>query len=198
MLEIEVKFFVTELAKVRERVVAAGGSLKKERVYERNIRYDNAWNGLMMRGAMLRLRQDAKAKMTFKGVPPNADVSQSQARVREEIEFEVGDFDSADLLLKRIGFEPRQTYEKYRETFQIEDVEIVLDEMPYGDFVELEGAEEDIRALADKLDLSWDARIITNYLGLLAQLNDHHHLEINDLTFANFESRTISVADILR
>ncbi len=197
MLEIEVKFYVSELASVRERVIAAGGALKKERVYERNIRYDNAWDGLIARGAMLRLRQDKKAKMTFKGIPPNTDISAAQARVREEIEFEVGDFDSADLLLQRIGFAPRQTYEKYRETFQLGDVEIVLDEMPYGDFIELEGTEEGIRALAEQLDLDWDARIITNYLGLLAELNAHHGLEIQDLTFANFENCAISIADIL-
>ncbi len=197
MLEIEVKFYVTDLAMVRKRVIAAGSTLKKERVYERNIRYDNMWDGLAVRGAMLRLRQDKKAKMTFKGVPPNTDISQSQARVREEIEFEVSDFDSADLLLHRIGFIPRQTYEKYRETFQLGDVEIVLDEMPYGDFIELEGAEEDICTVADQLDLAWDERILTNYLGLFAQLNTHHDLELQDLTFANFENRAISVADIL-
>lgn len=197
MLEIEVKFFVTNLANVRERVVAAGASVKKARVYERNIRYDNAWDGLMARGAMLRLRQDKKAKMTFKGVPQDGDHSDTQARVREEIEFEVGDFDSADLLLQRVGFIPRQTYEKYRETFQLGGVEIVLDEMPYGDFIELEGSEEEIRTVADQLRLSWDARIITNYLGLLAQLNAHHGIEIQDLTFANFEERTVSVAGVV-
>lgn len=197
MLEVEVKFFVNELTVVRERVVGVGATLKKARVYERNIRYDNAWNGLMARGAMLRLRQDTKAKMTFKGVPQDVDLSDAQARVREEIEFEVGDFASADLLLQRIGFEPRQTYEKYRETFQIGEVEIVLDEMPYGDFIELEGEEADIRTLADKLNLDWNARIITNYLGLLAELNARHGLEIQDLTFANFADSDISVADIL-
>jgi adenylate cyclase class 2 len=197
MLEIEVKFYVPDLAKVRLRVVAAGATLKNERVYERNIRYDNAWDGLIARGAMLRLRQDKRAKMTFKGIPLNTDIREAQARVREEIEFEVGDFDSADLLLQRIGFEPRQIYEKYRETFQLGDVEIVLDEMPYGDFVELEGSEAELRRVTDQLGLSWDARIITNYLGLLAELNAKHRLAIQDLTFENFKGQGISIADIL-
>ena len=37
-------------------------------------------------------------------------------------------------------------YEKYREAFDLNDLEIVLDEMPYGNFVELEGNEQAIKA----------------------------------------------------
>lgn len=37
---------------------------------------------------------------------------------------------------------PVQSYEKYRETYHWGDVEVVLDETPFGDFVELEGENE--------------------------------------------------------
>lgn len=197
-LEVEIKFYVPDLTVLRERLLAHGAELVKPRVFERNIRYDNAWDGLRRKGSLLRLRQDTTAKLTYKGIPQGIDVSKSQVRVREEIEIEVSDFDSADLLIQRIGYEPRQIYEKYRETFHLDSIEIVLDEMPYGDFVELEGTEEAITQWAHQLHLDWNKRIITNYLGLLDQLNTHHGTAIKDLTFANFADTTLSITDILR
>ena len=197
MLEIEVKFFVQELAVVRARLLAAGAVLKKARVFERNVRYDDSADSLLQRGSILRLRQDTKAKITYKGIPQNVDLSQSQAKVREELEIEVSDFETAHLLIQRIGYEQKQTYEKYRETFQLGGVEIVLDEMPYGDFVELEGAEVEILAVALRLGLDWSRRIVTNYLGLFERLKGLYRLPFNDLTFENFEGLGISAEVVL-
>jgi hypothetical protein len=47
------------------------------------------------------------------------------------------------------------------------------------------------------LNLNWQNRILTNYLGLMAQLKAHHNLPFNNLTFANFANQNISIADIL-
>jgi len=144
---------------------------------------------------LLRLRQDTAVKITFKGEPPNH--IQSEAKVREELETEVSDLDTAVRIFQRLGFSPVQIYEKYRETFQLGGVEIVLDELPYGNFVELEGEEAALKATAVQLNLDWHKRILANYLGLMAQLRAYHNLPFNDLTFANFEGQSASVADIL-
>ena len=197
MLEVEVKFFVEELAVVRTQLLAIGAVLKKARVFERNVRFDDANDSLLAKRAILRLRLDTKAKLTYKGVPKNVDLSASQAKVREELEVEVSDFETAHLLIQRIGYQPKQTYEKYRETFQLGEVEIVLDEMPYGDFVELEGPEPAIHALAPRLGLDWSNRILTNYLGLFEALKARHNLPFNDLTFDNFAPLTLSIRNIL-
>ena len=111
-LEVEVKFLVSDLATLRDRLLAAGATLKKARVFERNVRYDDATESLLRRGSILRLRQDTKAKITYKGIPQNVDLSQSQAKVREELEIEVSDFKTAHLLIQRIGYEQKQVYEK--------------------------------------------------------------------------------------
>lgn len=196
-LEVEVKFLVSDLATLRDRLLEAGATLKKARVFERNVRYDDATESLLQRGSILRLRQDTQAKITYKGIPHNVDLSQSQAKVREELEIEVSDFETAHLLIQRIGYQPKQLYEKYRETFQLGGVEVVLDEMPYGDFVELEGTEVEILAAALRLGLDWSRRIVTNYLGLFEQLKALHQLPFNDLTFENFEGLGISAEAIL-
>jgi adenylate cyclase class 2 len=193
-LEVEVKFLVPDLAAFRAALLAAGAQLQQGRIYEHNIRFDNAWNGLLSRAKLLRLRQDKVARLTFKGEP--LETVKSEVKVREELEIEVSDFATMAVILERIGFEQRQVYEKYRETFRFEEVEVVLDEMPFGNFVELEGEEQAIRRAADKLALDWSRRILDNYLALMSRLKTHHDLPFEDLTFDNFAGLDVSVADL--
>lgn len=195
-LEIEVKFLVTDLSTVRERLIAHGATLKKPRIYEHNIRYDDDADRLLSRGQLLRLRQDTRARITYKGIPQSAALLNSEARVREELEIDVSDFDTADAIIQRLGLVPRQVYEKYRETLQLDNVEIVLDEMPFGDFVELEGDEAEMRRLAAAVQLDWNRRILTNYLGLMAELKARYDLPFDDLTFANFEHCPVSAENL--
>ena len=194
-LEIEVKFLVDDLVGWRERLLAAGAVLVKPRVYERNVRLDTADQALLQKWQLLRLRQDTAVRLTFKG--PAGDDVVSEAKVREELEVTVGDFDTAVLIFQRLGFAPVQVYEKYRETFQLAGVEVVLDEMPFGNFLELEGSEDGIRTAVAALGLDWGKRLTTNYLAIMAQLKARHNLPFDDITFANFANVVVSVADIL-
>jgi adenylate cyclase class 2 len=196
-LEVEVKFFVPDLGAFRRRLLAAGAAQHKPRIYERNVRFDNAWEGLRRKGQLLRLRQDAAVRLTFKGVAQNSDNPQLEAKVREELEVEVGDFDTLATIFERLGLEAKQVYEKYRETFRFGDVEVVLDEMPFGNFVELEGDGAAIKAAAASLELDWARRILDNYLALMARLVERYGLPFQDVTFANFEGLDISVAGLL-
>lgn len=204
-LEVEVKFWLDDLPAFRERLINAGIPSRHPRTYERNIRFDNAWDGLARRGQLLRLRQDARARLTFKSIPPQP--ANAEAKVREEIEVEVSDFDQVHTILERIGFLPRQVYEKYRETFvspgsaesdgvEIGSVEIVLDEMPFGNFVELEGEESALKAVANQIGLNWEKRILDNYLTLMLRLKTQHALPFDDVTFANFAGLNISAAGL--
>ncbi len=194
-LEVEVKFLVTNLPNMRQKLLGAGAVLKKARVYERNIRFDTPDEALLQKWELLRLRQDTAVRITFKG-PASEDLT-SEVKVREELELTVDDFDTAVTIFTRLGFHPIQVYEKYRETFQLGGVELVLDEMPYGDFIELEGSEGEIKTTAVALDLDWDKRILGNYLGLMSELKTFHNLPFNDLTFDNFRDTAVSITDIL-
>ncbi len=194
-LEVEVKFLVANLSAMRQKLLEAGAVLHKARVYERNIRFDTVDEALLQKWELLRLRQDTAVRITFKG-PSVADLT-SEAKVREELELTVDDFDTAVTIFTRLGYHPIQVYEKYRETFQMGGVEIVLDEMPFGNFMELEGEEAEIKATAVALNLDWDKRVLGNYLGLMSELKTFHNLPFNDLTFDNFRDTAVSIADIL-
>jgi adenylate cyclase class 2 len=194
-LEVEVKFLVPDLAAFKQRLLKAGAVQQRQRVFERNVRLDTADNALLQRDQLLRLRQDNGVMITFKGAAQSSELS--EAKVREELEIEADDFDMAASLFNRLGFRQKQVYEKYRETFLLEAVEVVLDEMPFGNFVELEGKEADIKQIAGVLGLAWGQRILINYLGLMAMLKAHYQLPFDDLTFANFEGLQVSVGDVI-
>lgn len=194
-LEVEVKFFLPQLQTFRERLLAAGAEQVKPRLFERNVRFDSPGERLRFQFQLLRLRQDDNARLTFKGPPHEA--GETEAKVREELEVKVSDFETTAAILERLGFKAQQVYEKYRETFHLGEVEIVLDEMPFGDFVELEGDEEAIRAAAGRLGLDWEQRILENYLALMARLKAEHRLDFDDVTFDNFAGRDLSIATVL-
>lgn len=194
-LETEVKFLVADESALRARLEAAGAEQVRPRVYERNVRFDDEVGGLLEKGQLLRLRQDDAARLTFKALA-KLD-RQSEAKVREELEITVGNFDTTAAILERLGFRAQQVYEKYRETFELGEVEVVLDELPFGRFVELEGSEEDIREAARQLNLPWEQRILDNYLLLMARAKTYYSLPFDDLTFENFAGRDVSIVEVL-
>ena len=194
-LEVEVKFMMPDLDWFRSRLRAAGGTLEKERLFQRNVVFDTPDDLLLNRGELLRLRQDAVSFVTFKGAAENME--QSEAKVHLELETQVERFDMLAEIFRRLGFIEKRVYERYRETFHFEEVEIVLDEMPFGNFIELEGDEVAIKKAAGKLGLDWGDRITENYLQLMDRLKDHLALRFYDLTFSNFEGLPVSTADLL-
>lgn len=186
-LEIEVKLYVPDLDAVAQRLEALGAVLTAPRVYERNIRYENAAGTLARSDVVLRLRQDTRARLTYKGAAQAAQHAAEGIRARFEAEVEVSDFDTMDLILRQLGFTPHMIYEKYRTTYTLDNAEIVLDEMPYGNFVEIEGASaETIESLLSRLALTQFRRYGESYALLFEFVKRSMNLDFNDLTFANF------------
>ena len=87
--------------------------------------------------------------------------------------MEVSDLDTARAILEGLGFELMLVYEKYRSAYMLGDVEISLDEMPFGNFCEVEGPDiESIKNAAALLDLDWEKRSTLSYLALFNNLKD--------------------------
>jgi hypothetical protein len=73
----------------------------------------------------------------------------------------------------------------------------MLDELPYGNFVEIEGEDlESIGATADLLHLNWNVAIATGYLDLFERARRVRGLTFTDLTFANFGGLNITVEEL--
>ncbi|MCK5334170.1 MAG: class IV adenylate cyclase [Candidatus Aenigmarchaeota archaeon] len=158
--ETEFKIKVESFAPIRKRLLELEAK-KESRVFECNALFDDSKRSLIKKDCLLRLRQDKKTKITYKGPRHSNDL-----KSREEIEFEVEDIAKAEVLLNRLGFKKTLIYEKTRETWRHKNVEVVLDEMPFGTFIEIEGNSKAIVLLAKKLGFSEKEFITKTYFEL--------------------------------
>lgn len=73
---------------------------------------------------------------------------QNDFAVKQQIEYEteVGDADATEKIIESLGFVKMLVYEKRRKIWHFRQVEIVLDELPFGLFMEIEGS---ITAIAE-------------------------------------------------
>lgn len=85
--------------------------------------------------------------VTFKG--PRRIVEGIKSR--PETESTVSDPDALQAILGALGLRSVFRYQKYRETFEWKDVEIVVDETPIGTFLEVEGSLDGIHEAAAAL-----------------------------------------------
>lgn len=183
-LEIEVKFFISDTDSVRERLSGAG-AVSRGKSFETNVRYEDEEKRLIQKKSLLRLRQDRRTTLTFKSPPPADD---PEFKVHRELEVEVSDFETMNAILQQLGFVREQVYEKLRETFELNETVLCLDSLPFGNFLEIEGPREKIRAVAGQLKLNWEKRILTNYLAMFETIRKQMGLNFSDITFANFDA----------
>ncbi|MBU0994716.1 MAG: class IV adenylate cyclase [Proteobacteria bacterium] len=193
-LEIEVKFYMTDLDHIRNKLRDIGAHQTCGRTFEVNYRYDDKDQTLLKNRSILRLRKDRDTILTLKSRPLGQ--KDKDFKIHKEIEVKVSDFEKTDMIMEAIGFHRQQTYEKWRETFVLEKTEIVLDTLPYGNFLEIEGAREDIRKIADLLDLDWRKRILSSYLELFAQIKKKYALAFSDITFDNFTGIQVDITHL--
>ncbi len=191
--ELEVKYLLADLAALEKRLQALGARQVAARTHEINLRFDTADGALNKGLQVLRLRRDQAVHLTYKGPA----TSQQGVRVRTEIEFTVDDFDKAQRFLEALGYQVALMYEKYRTTYTLSGVEILLDELPYGDFVEIEGSDpEAIHRTNDRLGLNWDRRAPESYIALFEAIKARLGFSFRDLSFENFSSLKIAPADL--
>jgi adenylate cyclase class 2 len=198
--ELEVKFYISRRKELEAKLVAQGGKLSEPRVHEVNLRLDTPDFTLLRTGRLLRLRQDRRARVTYKG----AGSEEGGVRLRQELEFTVSDFNTARALFEALGYQVYMLYEKYRTTYKLGNVELALDEMPTGDFLEIEGPDgESIHKAAELLEINWEARILESYTVLFERTRERLGFDFQDLSFENFkevkinpEVLGVSIADI--
>ena len=181
--EIEVKFLISNLPALHEKIGNLSAVELRPRVLEVNLRFDTHDRKLSERAQVLRLRLDDQAILTFKSPGQIVDGVIS----RTELEVVVSDFQSTRAILEALGFQVFMTYEKYRQNFRLNDLVASVDEMPYGSFIELEGSSpEHVRATAALLGLDWERRINLSYTALLGLYNQNTGHTFQDISFETF------------
>ena len=193
-IEVEVKYRLLDPVVVRQQLMLAGADFQG-RSFETNVRYDTPDGGITQGGCLLRLRKDGKNRLTHKS--PHPDSGKEGFKIHRELEVEVSDFDTTDGILKALGFDAVQIYEKWRETYLLNGCEICLDTLPFGEFMEIEGIKKQINEVAERLGFSRKGRIATNYLSLFESIRSVFKFPFTDLTFANFANRPEDYGSVL-
>jgi adenylate cyclase class 2 len=154
--EIEVKFLDVRHEEIRAKLKALGGSCEQPmRLMRRAIidypdrrmqtSADDGWGWVRVRD------EGDKITCTYK------HIANDGKDTTHEIEFEVSSYESAVELFKAIGLTVHSEQETKRETWQLDDVEVVLDEWPWiPPYIEIEGpSEAAIKDVTLRLGLAW-------------------------------------------
>lgn len=162
-LEIELKIPVEELTFVREGLTRGSAEAVHPMAREVNLLLDTEDRRLERAGSILRLRRyGAHHILTFKGPA----VYHGAIKERPEREIEIEDVERMRDILSDIGLRQVAAYEKDREMWLIDEISVVLDHTPMGDFVEVEGPRERLQGVARSLGLDPSTAVKGSYLSL--------------------------------
>ena len=191
--EIESKFYVRNLAAVETALKNLGATCIVPRGFEYNLRFDDPQNSLTRQGRVLRLRKYDDVRMTYKGAGERIN----KALSRMEIELVVNDFDQAQKFLEELGYRVAAVYEKYRAMYKLGDFLVTLDELPYGNFIEIEAeSSEQISGLARQLGLNPEVAVPASYQGLFEFVRNARNLPVKNLAFWEFEKIHLTAEDL--
>ena len=191
-LEIEVKVPVEDPERCAERLLRRGARETAPRRFELNLLFDATDRWLSRTGKLLRLRRlGDEVFLTYKA-KPGEEISVDPAfktRVERECRLvESVSFDVMREILTGIGFVPVYRYEKYRRKFRLDEVALDLDETPIGCYLELEGDEESIKVVAEKLGFAIDTFLPKSYRALQSEWCRERGMEPGDMVFPEKDS----------
>ncbi len=148
-IEVEKKYRLTKKQRdaILRRLPEIGAKLQGEE-FEENTLYGGA--GIDVGVSVLRLRRTSgQALLTYKKRFPDA----REIKRQREDETRVDDPDAVNAILDGLGYRPALIYEKRRQTWALGATEVVIDELPFGLFMEIEGSERDILSAERKIGL---------------------------------------------
>lgn len=170
MYETEIKILDINRRDIEEKLISLGA----KKIFDDDIHalyYDSSDNRLHQSGGTFRLRREgSQAVLTFK-----VRIDDTTAKIREETEVSVSDFDAMRSILKSIGFFPWLEMKKHRTTYKLGSVHFELDKHTgeyefIPEFLEIEGPDiATVYASASALGFSeedcrpWDAVQVAEY-----------------------------------
>lgn len=152
-IEIEKKYLLDKrmIVEYTARLAELGARFTGE-VFEEN--YLHRGGVLDGKAAVLRLRKTGeKTILTYK------ERIAAEGDFKHQIEFETGvtDVEATENIIQKLGYKLAVVYEKHRKSWHLGKVEVVLDELPFGYYMEIEGEMDEILKAekllgADKLE----------------------------------------------
>lgn len=178
--EIEARFLDIDKQKLVEKLKALGARDKSDVMLTEVIFYDadNTWPD---EGRFVRVRSSNSGTiLTYKH---NKEQTIDSAR---EIEFAVPEATLAEQFLENIGLVAARHQEKYRHTFEFNDVTIDIDTWPrIPTYAELEGSsEERIKTVAQLLGFAWEDAVFDD---VRAVIQNRYNIPVGTMRWFTFD-----------
>ena len=192
--EYEVKFYPVDKEAIRNKLKINGAKLEQPEVKTVISAYNKSLNP-QIDGDYLRVRHEGdKVRMSIKIHALEGGKIDDQ----KEIDVIVSDFDTTLEILKRSGLHQTGYQEKFRETWSLDNTEVVIDTWPGLDtYIEIEGKSEmDVHKVAELLEFDWEKKIITSVVEIYMEkykLNaESAHKLLKHATFAENPFKELS------
>jgi adenylate cyclase class 2 len=154
--EIEAKFLAVDHRMMRSKLRKQGAECRHSMRLMKRTNYDFPDGRLQKVGGWVRLRDEGdKITLSHKWLTERSLHGMKEASVV------VDSLGLANGFLLSIGLTPKSYQETKRESWQLGNAQVELDEWPWiRPFLEIEGpTEESVRETVGRLDLSWEAAI---------------------------------------
>jgi adenylate cyclase class 2 len=164
--EVEIKFRVDNVQKLKRELRAAGFRQLTPRTHEMNTLYDLPGLPLRKRGELLRIRKYGRRWiLTHKAKRAAASPAGSSERhkIRIETETDIANGDKLAAIFGALGFFPVFRYEKFRSEWTDNRGHVVIDETPIGNLAEIEGSPRWIDRTAKTFGVTRDSYIVSTY-----------------------------------
>lgn len=172
-VEIEAKFKVDSPTEVERKLAELNADFIAEQL-QTDYFFDDTNATLTTADRCLRFRRQSVAGserlfLTYKGAR-----EKSNFKKRQEIDIEITDAQSIEMLLSALGYEKVQVIEKKRRLWKLGRCEVAVDRLSLlGDFVEIEGPNnEEITDVQRSLGLAELTHIEKSYAQLIREKQD--------------------------
>jgi len=168
--EIEIKVRLNDKKAVQKKLLSLGWTIESLN-FQREHRITDKNNTLGEKGIFPRTRKEGTVSTFTIKVNPEGKFKSSDLNKKyfKRLEYDVGveDADKMAEVLYILGLTEQRVLEKYRQTWTKTDkdygLKIVIDFLSFGNYIELEGKEEEIEKMINALELSGEERIPLAY-----------------------------------
>jgi adenylate cyclase class 2 len=186
--EIEVRFLEIDKELLIKKLTELGAEDRGEDLLEEIIFYDKdlKWRD---ENKFVRLRKDKKhTVLSYKHHQTDGKAVRNVHDV-EEIEFEVADFEKAEVFIEKLNLVAYRHQQKRRHCFVFNEVIIDIDTWPrIPTYVELEGvSEEKIKIVAERIGLDWNNVVFESARAVIEKIYNIPVGSMKWFTFDKFE-----------
>jgi adenylate cyclase class 2 len=184
-MEIEVKFRIGSPEEMAARLKKLGAKLIESGL-EINMKFGRKDVRDEYEKLKLRLRSfGGDVSITHKEKPKN---NPKGFKVRDEAEIRADSFENSKKLLDRLGLVPKWTYEKKKQVWVLDGVEVLINVIPVlGNFLEIEASPELIRKTAKRIGFDMKDAVTESYGDMYGKYRKEHSLPREDLRFPEDE-----------